>query len=208
MRKVKLRVGYLMIFIGLFLLIPALVITTIVRTNLEKESPVEIVDEDIENHTIPVINPTTNIILPYTSTDVKVGKEYYDYKGEEKKQENAITQYENTYLQNTGIDYVSENKFDVISILEGTVIQVKEDDLLGKTIEIEHQDGYISIYQSLGEVTVKKGDIVNQGQIIGSSGTNELEKSLGNHLHFEMYDKGRMVDPNQYLNKEVSLKKN
>lgn len=208
MRKVKLRVGYLMIFIGLFLLIPALVITTIVRTNLEKESPIEIVDEDIENHTIPVINPTTKIILPYTSTDVKVGKEYYDYKGEEKKQENAITQYENTYLQNTGIDYVSENKFDVISILEGTVIQVKEDDLLGKTIEIEHQDGYISIYQSLGEVTVKKGDIVNQGQIIGSSGTNELEKSLGNHLHFEMYDKGRMVDPNQYLNKEVSLKKN
>lgn len=208
MRKVKLRVGYLMIFIGLFLLIPALVITTIVRTNLEKESPVEIVDEDIENHTIPVINPTTKIILPYTSTDVKVGKEYYDYKGEEKKQENAITQYENTYLQNTGIDYVSENKFDVISILEGTVIQVKDDDLLGKTIEIEHQDGYISIYQSLGEVTVKKGDIVNQGQIIGSSGTNELEKSLGNHLHFEMYDKGRMVDPNQYLNKEVSLKKN
>ncbi len=208
MRKVKLRVGYLMIFIGLFLLIPALVITTIVRTNLEKEYPIEIVDEDIENHTIPVINPTTKIILPYTSTDVKVGKEYYDYKGEEKKQENAITQYENTYLQNTGIDYVSENKFDVISILEGTVIQVKEDDLLGKTIEIEHQDGYISIYQSLGEVTVKKGDIVNQGQIIGSSGTNELEKSLGNHLHFEMYDKGRMVDPNQYLNKEVSLKKN
>lgn len=208
MRKVKLRVGYLMIFIGLFLLIPALVITTIVRTNLEKESPIEIVDEDIENHTIPVINSTTKIILPYTSTDVKVGKEYYDYKGEEKKQENAITQYENTYLQNTGIDYVSENKFDVISILEGTVIQVKEDDLLGKTIEIEHQDGYISIYQSLGEVTVKKGDIVNQGQIIGSSGTNELEKSLGNHLHFEMYDKGRMVDPNQYLNKEVSLKKN
>jgi len=55
---------------------------------------------------------------------------------------------------------------------------------------------------------VKKGDVVTQGQILGKSGTNELDKDLGNHLHFEVYDNGQSINPNRYLNKEVEEKKN
>ena len=61
----------------------------------------------------------------------------------------------------------------------------------------------MSIYQSLSEINVKKGDIVSQGQILGKSGKNELDKELGNHLHFEMYVGGQTVDPLLYLNKDV-----
>ena len=122
----------------------------------------------------------------------------------EEKQKNSIIVHDNTYIQNNGVDYVSEEPFDVISILEGTVITVKEDEPTGKTVEIKHDNGYISIYQSLSEVNVKKGDIVNQGQVLGKSGTNELDKDLGNHLHFELIISSKSVNPLDYLNKEIN----
>ena len=71
-----------------------------------------------------------------------------------------------------------------------------------KEIKIEHKNGLISIYQSLSDVYVKKGDPVSRGQLIGKSGTNELDKDLGNHLHFEIIENGNNVNPNNYLNKE------
>ena len=49
---------------------------------------------------------------------------------------------------------------------------------MGKTIQIKHDNGYVSVYQSLSEVTIKKGDSINQGQTIGKSGSNELDKEI------------------------------
>ena len=106
-------------------------------------------------------------------------------------------------MQNSGIDFVSENEFDVISVLDGTVTDVKEDETLGKIVEVKHDNNYVSIYQSLKEVSVKKGDTVTQGQVLGKSGTNELDKEIGNHLHFEFYVNGQVVDPTLYLDKEL-----
>ena len=111
-------------------------------------------------------------------------------------------------MQNSGVDFVNKNTFDVISILEGSVTDVKEDETLGKIIEIKHDNNYISLYQSLSEVSVKKGDMVKQGQVIGKSGTNELDKELGNHLHFELYLDGQVVNPTLYLNKELKTSDN
>ena len=111
-------------------------------------------------------------------------------------------------MQNSGTDFVSENVFDVVAVLDGSVTDVKEDDTLGKVVEIKHDNGYISIYQSLSEVSVKKGDMITQGQVIGKSGTNELDKDMGNHLHFELYVNGQVVDPALYLNKELETSEN
>ena len=164
------------------------------------ESPTIV--ETHERETLPVVSENNYITNPYIDPSVTVGREYYDYQGEEEKQQNSLTIQNNTYYQNTGIDYIKEEVFDVIAIQEGTVNLVKEDDLVGKVVEIEHNNGLISIYQSLGEVMVKKGDIVMQGQVIGKSGNNEMEKDLGNHLHFEIYENGQSVNPINYLNKE------
>ena len=49
----------------------------------------------------------------------------------------------------------------------------------------------------------QKNDKIKQGQVIGKSGTNELDKEIGNHLHFEIYENGSSVNPLNYLNKEV-----
>lgn len=155
----------------------------------------------IVDNQMPVMNETTKMIKPYTNEQVTVGKTYYDYKAESKSQENSITYYDGSYIQNSGIDYVLKDTFDVVSVLDGTVTDVKQDDILGNVVEIKHGNDYVTTYQSLSEVAVKKGDSVTQGQVIGKSGTNKLDKDMGNHLHFELYTNGQIVDPNLYIDK-------
>lgn len=203
----KLKVQYIPIIIATIFLIPILAIFIFTGKQL-KEEPIEpsYSTEEIIDNTVPVINTTKTIINPYIDQNVKIGKSYYDYQGKAEEQEKSITVHDNTYLQNTGIDYISDNTFEVVSILEGTVSNIKEDEVNGKTIEIKHDNGINSIYQSLSEITVKKGDMVTQGQIIGKSGENTIDKELGNHLHFEIYENGKAVNPNNYLNKEVKNK--
>lgn len=157
----------------------------------------------IMDNQMPVMNETNKMIKPYTNEQVTVGKTYYDYKAESKSQENSITYYDGSYIQNSGIDYVLTETFDVVSVLDGTVTDVKEDEILGNVVEIKHGNDYVTTYQSLSEVSVKKGDSVTQGQVIGKSGTNKLDKDMGNHLHFELYTNGQIVDPNLYIDKEL-----
>lgn len=163
------------------------------------------VDNEIisPNNQIPVVSNETQIIRPYTASDVSIAKNYYDYEAEAKDQENAIIYYENTYMQNSGIDYKSDNVFDVISILDGTVISVKDDDILGSVVEVKHTNDIISVYQSLSEVSVKENDTVLAGQKLGKSGESNINKDIGNHLHFELYYKGQIVNPELYYDKNV-----
>ena len=172
----------------------------------KEEKEYDYVSDEVVERTIPVINDKTKIINPYIDADVTVGKNYYDYKETEDKQINSILVHDNTYMQNTGIDYIKKEQFEIVSILDGTVTNVKEDENIGKIVEIKHNNGIVSMYESLSEVKVKKGDTINQGQVIGISGENEIEKELGNHLHFEIYENGQTVNPENYLNKEVTIK--
>ena len=146
------------------------------------------------------------IIKPYTDENVQTLKYFYDYMGEAETQEKSILYHENTYIQNSGMDFGLENTFEVVAILDGTVVDVREDELLGTVVEIKHDNDFISSYQSLSEVSVKKNDTIKQGQIIGKSGTNTIDQDLGNHLHFELYKSGSIVDPNKYFNQVISDK--
>ena len=119
-------------------------------------------------------------------------------------QKSSIIVHDNNYIQNSGVDYGKDTEFEVISILEGTVVNVKEDDSLKGTVEIKHDNGFISVYQSLKDIKVKKDQVISQGQVLGTATTNELDKDLGNHLHFELIVSGQNVNPEIYLDKELS----
>ena len=157
----------------------------------------------VTSDVVPTISEAKKLIKPYTDEKVTVGKSFYDYKAEASNQEKSITYYDGSYIQNSGIDYVLDQAFDVVAVLDGTVTNVKQDDILGTVVEIKHDNNYVTTYQSLSNVTVKKDDVVTQGQVIGKSGTNKLDKDMGNHLHFELYTNGQVVDPNLYIDKEI-----
>ena len=171
-----------------------------------EDDKLEYVDGDItdnDDNDIPVVSTSVKIVRPFLDSSVSIAKTFYDYEGEAEEQENSILFYEDTYIQNSGVDYASADQFDVISILDGTVISVEENDILGTTVEIRHSNDLISIYQSLSDVSVKKDDQIIQGQIIAKSGVSNINKELGNHLHFELYYKGKIVNPEEYYNKSV-----
>ena len=205
MKKRKLKRYVLPTFVAIIGLIAVLVAITMTKTDttLQDDNHLNYVSNTIISQEIPVINTSQKVIYPYTDPSVTIGKNYYDYQGTAEEQEKSIIYHENTYIQNSGIDFVYENPFDVIAVLDGTVTNVKEDEVLGKIIEINHDNSYVSIYQSLSDVKVKKGDTVTQGQVLGTSGTNELDKEIGNHLHFEFYAEGQIVNPTLYLDKEL-----
>lgn len=137
----------------------------------------------------------SSIIRPYKAEDVTVGRYFYDFEDEEKSQENAIIFYENTYMQNSGVDYISEKVFDVQSVLNGKVLSVDTDDVLGNIVKIEHDKDLITVYQGIDKVTLKVGDNVTQGQVIGTSGTSQINSNYTSSLHFEVYYKGSLMDP-------------
>lgn len=167
----------------------------------EVEDVAEDVHEDTTSSDIPVVNTDPQIIRPYVNDAVKVVKSYYDYKADNASQENSILYYGDTYMQNSGIDYASGSEFDVVSILDGTVTEVIDDEVMGKTIKIKHSNDLISVYQSMGSVDFKVNDTVGQGTIIGKSGENNVSSDLGNHLHFELYYQGSVVNPDDYYGK-------
>ena len=163
------------------------------------------VDDDIveDEQYIPVVNTKIEIIKPFINDKVTIAKSYYDYKAEADSQKNSIIYYENIYMQNSGVDYKSEEIFDVVSVLDGKVISVEDNDMMGTTVQIKHYNNLISVYQSLSNVKVKVDDTIIQGQVIAQSGESNINKDLGNHLHFELYHNGNIVNPEEYYNKSI-----
>lgn len=165
----------------------------------------EVVEEDTSNNevsdNIPVVNTEPQIIKPYTNEAVKIVKSFYDYQADNSSQENSILYYGDTYMQNSGVDYSCGSEFDVVSILDGTVTEVVDDEMMGKTVKIQYSNDLIGVYQSMGSVDFKVNDTVGQGTIIGKSGVNNVSSDLGNHLHFELYYQGNVVNPENYYGK-------
>ncbi|MBR3898201.1 MAG: M23 family metallopeptidase [Bacilli bacterium] len=152
-----------------------------------------------------VVSTPKVIIRPYSNAEVKVLKGYYDYKADEKTQENSIINYESTYIQNSGVIFGGvDEQFEVRSILDGKVTSVKDDKLMGKIVTIEHENKITTTYQSLSEVTVKENDQISQGTVIGKAGESNFEKDLGNHLLFEITLDGKYINPESVFDKQVT----
>ncbi|MBQ2946962.1 MAG: M23 family metallopeptidase [Bacilli bacterium] len=153
---------------------------------------------------IPVVSDEVKITRPYIDTNVVVSKNFYDYLAEAGEQEASLIYYEGTYMPSSGVSYSKGDTFDVVAILDGTVKSVKEDTTLGNVITIEHKNGITSVYQSVGDITIKTNDIVSKGQVIAKSATSNISTDLGNHLYFELIIDGICVDPENYYDKSIN----
>lgn len=204
-RRLRKSAIYLLYSLGFVLLIGvAYLIEGAFTNNSLEEDNIYVNDTILNEEVTPVIAPDKKITRPYKNIEIKILKDYYDYQSEEQNQINSIIVMDNTYMQSTGVSYGGVEDFDVISILDGKVISVEEDEILGTTVQIEHDNNIISIYQSLKEVNVKVNDMISQGDIIAQAGTNNLNKDLGTHLYFELIINGQIVDPENYFDKSLN----
>ncbi|MDH5720064.1 MAG: M23 family metallopeptidase [Spirochaetia bacterium] len=92
-----------------------------------------------------------------------------------------------------GIDIACPKLSPVSASESGKVIFSSAQKDYGKTIIIEHENGYQTIYAHLNKILVKKGNLIQKGEKIGLSG--KTGKSTAPHLHFEIRRKGRPVRP-------------
>jgi len=156
---------------------------------------------------IPVINEVESKtpIKPFLEETVGKNIDFYSVKDDSETQMNSLVYYDKTYTQNTGILYSSDEIFDVVSVFEGTIKKVGEDNILGKYVEIEHENGYKTVYYSLSETSVTEGTVVQKGDVIGISGINKLEGIKENNLLFESYHDGYLMDPEEFYNVDFSM---
>ncbi len=100
-----------------------------------------------------------------------------------------------------GVDLAAEAGAEVCAAADGKVYTVYEDDAMGYTVVIRHDDGYTTKYSSLAEnVAVKAGDDVTVGQTIGyASDTAIVETTLGSHVHFSVTAHDEPMDPAEFL---------
>ena len=202
-KKLVLKPFAVTLFYGIFLSLVVIGLFFTVKYTINKENDITYVSKAILDEYVPVMNqPDDKIIKPFTKEDINIEVNYYDYQNES-TQENSIIYYENTYIQNTGINYTSTDKFDVVSILDGEVIDIKEDNLLGNTITIKHSNNIVSIYSVVEDIKVSVGSKVSSGEVIATSGTSNLLKDNYN-LHFELYVNGEVVNPENYYDKSLN----
>lgn len=97
-----------------------------------------------------------------------------------------------------GIDVITKEKEPVKSILEGMVIFSDWTNKDGKTIIINHDNKFISVYKHNSILLKKSGDKVKAGDPIAIVG-NTGENSTGPHLHFELIFEGKYVNPLNYI---------
>ena len=100
-----------------------------------------------------------------------------------------------------GIDIAAEEGTPVCAAAAGVVYTTYEDESLGTTVVIRHENGYVTMYSSLdAEVAVSAGDTVELGQHIGYVGSSALlETAIGDHVHFCVTQNDASVDPADFF---------
>ncbi len=103
-----------------------------------------------------------------------------------------------------GIDIAAEEGTEVCAVMDGTVYAAYHDNLLGYTVVIHHDGGYVTQYSNLSlNVLVEAGQQVQRGQAIGYVGKSALvESALEPHLHFYVELNKKSVNPERFLIQE------
>lgn len=203
-------------FPAVYLTVAALLLSVVVwYQNLENQIPGAQDDQKTENYdpienerdAQSVIEQQEIIKMPVENQDkAEIVTNFYDYNADQEDKESALILYNDRFYQSTGINIKANDgePFDVLASLSGTVAKVEKDPLLGNVVKLKHENGVTTHYASLGEVNVKEGDKVDQGDVLGTAGENRFGQEAGNHVHFELRKKGNELNPEKFFNQPVS----
>ena len=96
-----------------------------------------------------------------------------------------------------GVDLAAPTGTPIYASRSGTVSTATYDGSCGYYVQINHGDGYRSIYMHMTHYVVSAGQYVSRGQVIGYCGSTG--KSTGPHLHFGISYNGSYVNPANYI---------
>ncbi|MBQ8672989.1 MAG: M23 family metallopeptidase [Bacteroides sp.] len=97
-----------------------------------------------------------------------------------------------------GIDIAANPGQSIQATLDGTVILSTYTAENGYVIQVQHNKEFISIYKQCGSLLKHEGETVKGGEAIALAG-QAFDESAGPHLHFELWHKGKPLNPEQYI---------
>tara|TARA_Y100001970_G_C14004266_1_gene734999 strand:- start:172 stop:900 length:729 start_codon:yes stop_codon:yes gene_type:complete len=149
-------------------------------TNLELLSYIEMISNTKKNKTTLRHHPA---IYPVDLSEAKLVSKF-GYR---------IDPFSKRYKKHEGHDFSAKVGTDVFATADGLVTSSKYNGSFGNFIEINHGNGYKTIYGHLHKRSIKKGSYVKRGQKIGEVGNTG--RSTAPHLHYEVKHNNKRVDP-------------
>lgn len=108
-----------------------------------------------------------------------------------------------------GMDIAAPKGTSILSVSGGIVSKVNNQFVQGKGygrfVIVDHQNGFSSLYSQMDSYLVKEGQKVLKGDLLGTIGTSGI--TTGPHLHFELKKDGKLVDPADFFQKDLSAYK-
>jgi len=105
--------------------------------------------------------------------------------------------------QHNGIDFRAARGTPIVASANGTVSSVSFNGAYGLTVQIDHGDGIETVYSHLASASVREGEKVVRSQRIGAVGASG--RTTGSHLHYEVWERGRPVDPSRYILTQTAI---
>ncbi len=106
----------------------------------------------------------------------------------------------NMWKTHNGIDLGVKENTEIKSVFSGKVVKVEQSTLEGVVVTVNLSNGMTAIYKSLASTTLKEGDKIDNGAVVGIAGTMLSESDMGTHLHLELKKDGKYVDPVEFIN--------
>lgn len=103
-----------------------------------------------------------------------------------------------------GIDFNARTGDPVLAVADGVVSYSGRRSGYGNTVEVDHGNGYVTRYAHNSRLTLKIGSLVRAGQEIAKAGSTG--RSTGAHVHFEVWQNGRVVNPRKFLGQASPLR--
>ena len=96
-----------------------------------------------------------------------------------------------------GIDFRARHGDPVMAVADGVISYAGWRSGYGNVVEVDHGNGYVTRYAHNTRNTVRVGDLVRSGQEVAKAGSTG--RSTGTHVHFEVWENGRVLNPRQFL---------
>lgn len=105
----------------------------------------------------------------------------------------------NMWKTHNGIDIGVKENTEIKSVFSGKVAKVEQSALEGVVVTVDLSNGMIAVYKSLASTSLKEGDKIDNGAVVGVAGTMLSESDLGVHLHLELKKDGKYVNPAEFI---------
>lgn len=159
--------------------------------------------DNVESVIVEDTVASSTIISPVEGGKAEISIHFYSKDSEESVQQNSLIYYENTYLPNTGVLYTAQEEFKVLTVFDGKVTEILDDEFFGKCVVIEHTPGLRTYYYGLDNIEVAVGDELLNKDVIGVSKNNEIINGKKSFL-FEVYYNNELINPETFIGSKVT----